>query len=173
MTPAIIGNPGNHYVCFVVNLKRQKYEFLNSLTGDTLYNKNGTATVYKDMFDVWLNEVQVFVAELYKRRNIRMPYKFNAFEWDSPKVPHQVDKDNCGIFCMRFLAEWVGDNTQLDSFKGWSKMKKVKKMKVAKMMELRIGICSTILSDTSNCRRNLVLNEAKKHHEKKLQKLAK
>ncbi|WJX50565.1 hypothetical protein P8452_36848 [Trifolium repens] len=42
MTPAIIGNPGSHYVCFVVNLKRQKYEFLNSLTGDTLYNKNGT-----------------------------------------------------------------------------------------------------------------------------------
>jgi hypothetical protein len=171
MTPTIIGNPGSHYVCFVVNLKRRKYEFLNSLTGDTLYNKNGTATVYKDMFDVWLNEVQVFVAELYKRRNIRMPYKFNAFEWDSPKVPHQVDKDNCGIFCMRFLAEWVGDNTQLDSFKGWSKMKKI--MKVAKMMELRIGICSTILNDTSNCRRNLVLNEAKKHHEKKLQKLAK
>ncbi|KAK2423329.1 hypothetical protein QL285_033790 [Trifolium repens] len=67
MTPAIIGKPGNHYVCFVVNLKRQKYEFLNSLTGDTLYNKNGTATVYKDMFDVLLNEVQVFVAELYKR----------------------------------------------------------------------------------------------------------
>ncbi|KAK2371926.1 hypothetical protein QL285_073123 [Trifolium repens] len=173
MTPAIIGNPGSHYVCFVVNLKRQKYEFLNSLTGDTLYNKNGTATGYKDMFDVWLNEVQVFVAELYRRRNIRMPYKFNAFEWDSPKVPDQVDKDNCGIFCMRFLAEWVGDNTQLDSFKGWSKMKKVKKMKVAKMMELRIGICSTILNDTSNCRRNVVLNEAKKHHEKKLQKLAK
>jgi hypothetical protein len=173
MTPAIVGNPGSHYVCFVVNLKRQKYEFLNSLTGDTLYNKNGTATGYKDMFDVWLNEVQVFVAELYRRRNIRMPYKFNAFEWDSPKVPDQVDKDNCGIFCMRFLAEWVGDNTQLDSFKGWSKMKKVKKMKVAKMMELRIGICSTILNDTSNCRRNVVLNEAKKHHEKKLQKLAK
>ncbi|KAK2394962.1 hypothetical protein QL285_056733 [Trifolium repens] len=173
MTPAIIGNPGSHYVCFVVNLKRRKYEFLNSLTGDTLYNKNGTATGYKDMFDVWLNEVQVFVAELYRRRNIRMPYKFNAFEWDSPKVPDQVDKDNCGIFCMRFLAEWVGDNTQLDSFKGWSKMKKVKKMKVAKMMELRIGICSTILNDTSNCRRNVVLNEAKKHHEKKLQKLAK
>jgi hypothetical protein len=74
---------------------------------------------------------------------------------------------------MRFLAEWVGDNTQLDSFKGWSKMKKIKKMKVAKMMELRIGICSTILNDTSNCRRNVVLNEAKKHHEKKLQKLAK
>ncbi|WJX68252.1 1-aminocyclopropane-1-carboxylate synthase [Trifolium repens] len=56
MTPAIIGKPGNHYVCFVVNLKRQKYEFLNSLTGDTLYNKNGTATVYKDMLDVLLNE---------------------------------------------------------------------------------------------------------------------
>ncbi|WJX77947.1 1-aminocyclopropane-1-carboxylate synthase [Trifolium repens] len=173
MTPTIIGNPISHYVCFVVNLKRQKYEFLNSLTGDTLYNKNGTATGYKDMFDVWLNEVQVFVAELYRRRNICMPYKFNAFEWDSPKVPDQVDKDNCGIFCMRFLAEWVGDNTQLDSFKGWSKMKKVKKMKVAKMMELRIGICSTILNDTSNCMRNVVLNEAKKHHEKKLQKLAK
>jgi hypothetical protein len=52
-------------------------------------------------------------------------------------------------------------------------MKKVKKMKVAKMMDLRIGICSIILNDTSNCWRNVVLNEAKKHHEKKLQKLAK
>jgi hypothetical protein len=170
MTPALMGDPGSHYVCFVVNLKSQKFEFLNSLNGENLYTKNGAPTVYKDMFDIWLNEVEVFLADMYRRRNIRMPFKFTNFKWDSPKMPNQIDKDSSGVFCMKFLAEWAGDNTQLNSFKGWSKMKK--SVRVAKMMDLRIGICSTILSDTSNCRRNHVENEANKYHAKKLQKLA-
>ncbi len=170
MTPALIGDPGSHYVCFVVNLKTQKFEFLNSLTGDKLHTKNGAPTVYKDMFDVWLNEVKVFVAEIYKRRKIRMPFKFTTFKWDTPTMPSQADKDSCGVFCMKFLTEWGGDNTQLDSFKGWSKMKKIGK--AAKIMDLRIGICSTILSDPSNCRRKLVENKAKTYYEKKLRKLA-
>jgi len=63
MTPALIGNPGCHYVCFVVNLKSQEFQFLNSLKGEgeTLHMKNGEATVYKKMFDVWLKEVEAFV----------------------------------------------------------------------------------------------------------------
>ncbi|RHN51385.1 putative Ulp1 protease family catalytic domain-containing protein [Medicago truncatula] len=171
MTPALIGDPGSHYVCFVVNLKSQKFEYLNSLTGDKLHTKNGAPTVYKDMFDVWLNEVEVFVEEMYKTRKIRMPFKFSTFKWDTPRMPNQVDKDSCGVFCMKFLDEWGGDNTQLDSFKGWSKMKKIER--AAKIMDLRIGICSTIISNTSNCRRNLVENKAKIYYEKKLQKLQK
>lgn len=168
MTPTLIGDPGSHYVCFVVNLKSQKFEFLNSLTGDKLHTKNGAPTVYKDMFDVWLNEVEVFVEEMYKTRKILMSFKFSTFKWDTPRMPNQVDKDSCGVFCMKFLDEWGGDNTQLDSFKGWSKMKKIEK--AAKIMDLRIGICSTIISNTSNCRRNLVENKAKTYYEKKLQK---
>jgi Ulp1 family protease len=169
MTPALIGDPGSHYVCFVVNLKSKKFEFLNSLNGENLYTKNGAPTVYKDMFDIWLNEVEVFVAEMYRRRKIQMPFKFTTFQWDSPKMPNQIDKYNCGVFCMKFLVEWAGDNTQMDSFKCWKRM--IKKLKVARMMDLRIGICSTILSDTSNSRRNLVENEAKKYHATKLEKL--
>jgi hypothetical protein len=46
-----------------------------------------------------------------------------------------------------------------------------KNEKATKIMDLRIGICSTILSDTTNCRRNLVENKAKTYYEKKLQKL--
>ncbi|CAJ2644392.1 unnamed protein product [Trifolium pratense] len=34
MTPVLIGNPGSHYVCFVVNLKSHKFQFLNSMYGD-------------------------------------------------------------------------------------------------------------------------------------------
>jgi hypothetical protein len=84
--------------------------------GDKLHTKNGAPTVYKDIFDVWLNEVQVFVAEMYKQRNIRMPFKFTTFKWDTPKVPNQVDKDNCGVFCMKFFAEWGGDNCQITDY---------------------------------------------------------
>ncbi|WJX89911.1 1-aminocyclopropane-1-carboxylate synthase [Trifolium repens] len=169
MAPALMGDPGSHYVCFVVNLKDNKFEFLNSLNGENLYTKNGAPTVYKHMFDVWLSEVEVFVTEMYRRKRIAMPFKFTSFQWHSPKMPNQIDKCNCGIFCMKFLAEWAGDNTQMDSFKGWKRMPK--KQKVARMMDLRIDICSTIMGDTSNSRRNEVEDKARKYHAAKLGKL--
>ncbi|RHN78575.1 hypothetical protein MtrunA17_Chr1g0167431 [Medicago truncatula] len=71
MTPALIGNPGSHYVCFVVNLKSQKLQFMNSLIGETLHKK---------MFDVWLKEVEAFVTELYKKRKITMSFQFSTFK---------------------------------------------------------------------------------------------
>ncbi|RHN40777.1 putative Ulp1 protease family catalytic domain-containing protein [Medicago truncatula] len=117
MTPALIGDPGFHYVCFVVNLKSQKFQFLNSLKGETLNMKNGEATVYKKMFDVWLKEVEAFVTELYKKRKITMPFQFSTFKWETPKMPNQCDKDSCEVFCMKFLAEWDGGNTEMESFK--------------------------------------------------------
>ncbi|WJX15692.1 1-aminocyclopropane-1-carboxylate synthase [Trifolium repens] len=117
MAPALMGDPGSHYVGFVVNLKDNKFEFLNSLKGESLYTKNGAPTMYKHMFDVWLSEVEVFVTEMYRQKNIAMPFKFTSFQWHSPTMPNQIDKCNCGIFCMKFLAEWAGDNTQMDSFK--------------------------------------------------------
>lgn len=81
--------------------------------------------------------------------------------------------DSCGVFCMKFLAEWEGDNTQMKSFKDWSKMRKHgKNDKIAKIVDLRIGICSTILSDSSNCKRNYVENAAISYYEEMLQKLA-
>ncbi|KEH41130.1 putative Ulp1 protease family catalytic domain-containing protein [Medicago truncatula] len=123
MTPALIGNPGSHYVCFVVNLKSQKLQFMNNLIGETLHMKNGEATMYKKMFDVWLKEVEAFVTELHKKRKIKMSFQFNTFKWETPRVPTQTDKGSCGVFCMKFLAEWDGDNTQMESFKNWSKMR--------------------------------------------------
>ena len=32
-------------------------------------HEDGETTVYKKMFDVWLKNVEAFVAELYKKRN--------------------------------------------------------------------------------------------------------
>lgn len=171
MTPAIIGNPGSHYVCFVVNLKTQKFELLNSLTGpgEKLHHKNGEPTIYKNMFDVWLYEVEAFVTEMYKQKNIKMPFQFATFEWDTTKVPNQVDSDNCGVFCMKFLAEWGG---QMESFKGWSKMRKHGPSgKEATIMDLRIDICSEILSNSSNCRKDQVEKEATSYSEEMFQKL--
>jgi hypothetical protein len=40
------------------------------------------------------------------------------------------------------------------------------------MMDLRIGICSTIMGDTSNSGRNVVEDKARKYHAAKLGKLA-
>ena len=173
MTPALNGNPGFHYVCFVVNLKSQKFQFLNSLMGETLHMKNGEATVYKKMFDVWLKEVEAFVTDLYKKRKIAMPFEFSTFKWETPRMPTQPDKDSCGVFCMKFLAEWEGGNTQIDFFKDWSKTRKHgKNGKAAKTMDLRIGICSTILSNSSNCKRNYVEKAATSYYEELIQKLA-
>ncbi|CAJ2636168.1 unnamed protein product [Trifolium pratense] len=52
MTPTLIGDLGSHYVCFVVNLKSQTFQFLNSLSGEKLHFKNEELIVYKKMFDV-------------------------------------------------------------------------------------------------------------------------
>ncbi|KAK2397967.1 hypothetical protein QL285_059482 [Trifolium repens] len=99
-----------------------------------------------------------------------MPFQFTTFKWDTPNVPNQVDSDNCGVFCMKFLAEW-GD--QMETLKGWSKMKKHgANGKIATIMDLRIDICSAILSDSSNCRKNQVGKEATSYYEEMLQKLA-
>jgi len=97
------------------------------------------------------------VTELYKKIKFTMPFQFSTFKLETPKVPTQTDKDSCGVFCRKFLAEWEGGNTQMKSFKDWFKMNKHgKNDKVSKIMDLRIGICSTILSDSSNCKRNYV-----------------
>jgi hypothetical protein len=173
MTPAIIGNPGSHYVSFVVNLKSQKLQFLNSLAGDPLHMKNGDPTVYKRMFDVWLKEVEAFVKELYKKSNITMPFQFSKFTWETPKVPIQTDKDSCGVFCMKFLAEWEDGNPQMESFKGWTKLKKRgENGKVARIMDMRIEICSTILTDSSNSKRQHVEKAATSNYKEVLEKLA-
>ena len=44
--------------------------------------------------------------------------------------------------------------------------------KAAKTMDLRIGICSSILSDSSNCKRNYVEKAATSYYEELIQKLA-
>ncbi|KAK2376235.1 hypothetical protein QL285_077047 [Trifolium repens] len=174
MTPAIVGNPGSHYVCFVVNLKSKKFELLNSLMmapGEKLNHKNGEPTIYKKMFDVWLCEVEPFLTEMYKQKKKKMPFQFASFEWDTPKVPNQVDSDNCGVFCMKFLAEWEGG--QMESFKGWSKMKKHGPSgREGTIMDLRIEICSTILSNSSNSRKDEVEKEATSYYEEMVQELA-
>ncbi|XP_045809441.1 uncharacterized protein LOC123903832 [Trifolium pratense] len=64
MTPALIGNPGSHYVCFVVNFKSCTFQFLNSINGERFLVKSGEPTTYKKMFDVWFKEVEAFVIEL-------------------------------------------------------------------------------------------------------------
>jgi hypothetical protein len=159
-------------VCFVVNLKSKKFELLNSFAGpgEKLNHKNGEPTIYKKMFDVWLYEVEAFVTEMYKQRKMKMPFQFASFEWDTPKVPNQPDSDSCGVFCMKFLAEWGG---QMESFKGWYKMKKHgPNGKEATIMDLRIDICSTILTNSSNSRKDEVEKEATSYYEEMLQKLA-
>jgi hypothetical protein len=134
-----------------------------------LHTKNGEATLYKQLFDVWLNEVEAFVAELYKQRKMKMSFQFTTFSWDTPKVPTQIDSDNCGVFCMKFLAEWGGE---MQSFKGWSKLRKHgDNVKVARIMDLRIDICSAILSHSSNSIRDEVQKEATSYYEQMLQKL--
>ncbi|CAJ2651663.1 unnamed protein product [Trifolium pratense] len=122
------------------------------------------------MFDVWFKEVEAFVIELYKHWKMAMPFDFSKFKWETPKIPTQPDKDNCGVFCMKFLAEWEGDSkTSMDSFKDWNKLKK--QDKVAKLMDLRIGICSTILTHCSNSKAEYVVNKAASYYQEMAQKL--
>ncbi|XP_045831926.1 uncharacterized protein LOC123923280 [Trifolium pratense] len=168
MTPVLIGNPGSHYVCFVVNLKSHRFQFLNSMYGDRL--NLDPPNIYKKMFDVWLNEVNAFLIGLYTHKKMPFPFHFSKFSWESPKMPTQIDKDNCGVFCMKFLEEWQGDHyTQMESFKNWSQLGK--RDKIARVMDLRIGILSTILTDSSNSIRHKVEKNATSYCEELTQKL--
>ena len=134
--------------------------------------KNGEETVYKKMFDVWLKEVEAFVTELYKKRKITMSFQFSTFKWETPKMPNQCDKDSYGVFCMKSLTEWDGGNTEMECFKDWTKTRKHgKNGKVARSMDLRIEICSTILLDSRNSKRNYVEKAATSYYEELLQKL--
>jgi hypothetical protein len=137
--------------------------------GETLETKDGEATSYKQLFNVWLNEVEAFVADLYKQKKEKMPFEFDKFSYESPKVPTQMDSDNCGVFCMKFLAEWGGE---MQSFKGWTKLKKKgDNSKVGRITDLRIEICSAILSHPSNSMRDEVQKEATTFIEQNCQKL--
>ncbi|CAJ2645744.1 unnamed protein product [Trifolium pratense] len=170
MTPALIGNPGSHYVCFVVNFKSCTFQFLNSINGERFLVKSGEPTTYKKMFDVWFKEVEAFVIESYKHWKMTIPFDFNKFKWETPKMLSQPDKDNCGVFCMKFLAEWEGDSkTSMDSFKNWNKLKK--QDKVAKLMDLRNEICSTLLTHSSNSKVEYAVNQAASYYEEMAQKL--
>ncbi|CAJ2672288.1 unnamed protein product [Trifolium pratense] len=168
MTPVLIGNPGSHYVCFVVNLKSHRFQFLNSMYGDKL--DLDPPNIYKKMFDVWLKEVNAFLIGLYTHKKMPLPFHFSKFSWESPRMPTQIDKDNCGVFCMKFLEEWQGDHyTQMESFKNWSQLGK--RDKIARVMDLRIGILSTILTDSSNSIRHKVEKNATSYCEELTQKL--
>lgn len=173
MTPAMVGNPGSHYVTFIVNLKDQKFEFLNSLNEEGLFSKSGDPTAYKKMFDIWLQEVEAYVTDLYRLKNIAMPFEFSKFKWESPNMPIQPDKNSCGVFCMKFLDEWAGDSTTLQSFKGWSILpRRGKNGKEAKVMDLRIAICCTLLLDSSNANKDRVKKNAISYYKKKIQVVA-
>jgi hypothetical protein len=75
---------------------------------------------------------------------------------------------------MKFLAEWGGDHkTPMESFNDWSQLRKHgKNGKVAKTTDFIIEICSSILTDTSNSKREYVEKEATSYYEEMLQKLA-
>ncbi|XP_045833296.1 uncharacterized protein LOC123924448 [Trifolium pratense] len=168
MTPVLIGNPGSHYVCFVVNLKSHRFQFLNSMYGDKL--DLDPPNIYKKMFDVWLKEVNAFLIGLYTHKKMPLPFHFSKFSWESPRMPTQIDKDNCGVFCMKFLEEWQGDHyTQMESFKNWSQLGK--RDKIARVIDFRIGILSTILTDSSNSIRQKVEKNATSYCEELTQKL--
>src|SRR5688572_25051502 len=104
MAPYLSGATGSHFVVFVVNIKNRKYEFLNSLTGVTV-ELGGDGETYKDVFDILLREVEVYVTYLFKKNNITMPFDFKDFTLESPQMPRQPDKNSCGIFAMKFLEE--------------------------------------------------------------------
>jgi hypothetical protein len=71
---------------------------------------------------------------------------------------------------MKFLAEWGGGEMQ--SFKGWSRLKKHgDNGKIARIMDLRIDICSAILSHPSNSIKDEVQKEATTFYEQICQKL--
>ncbi|WJX25625.1 hypothetical protein P8452_14648 [Trifolium repens] len=91
--------------------------------------------------------------------------KFSYLDWQT------IDLNSLEyIMTPALMGDSGSDNTQMDSFKGWKRMPK--KQKVARMMDLRIGICSTIMGDTSNSGRNVVEDKARKYHAAKLGKLA-
>ncbi|GAA0143685.1 hypothetical protein LIER_04307 [Lithospermum erythrorhizon] len=86
-------------------------------------------------------------------------------------MSNQPDKNSCGIFCMKFLAEWEGLNTKMQSFKKWKNLRK--NVKMAKTIDFRIELCAEIIKDFNNSKRRDVEEKATKHCEGISEKLYK
>ena len=158
--PALVGG---HYVTYVMNFKRKKYEYLTSLKR---YTRIG---MFKDLGDWLTREARAGIDMLHSMRGSNNTQTWNEWGWDQPTVQEQPDKICCGIFMMKLLEEWNGPDNYKEEIKSWETKSKLGQIEAVKT--LRIRFCLKILSHKSNNIAKRVQNEAQKFILKKFEDL--
>ncbi|KAM0908765.1 hypothetical protein ACQ4PT_015247 [Festuca glaucescens] len=92
--------PVGHYFVMSVNLKRKRFELLDSLGG------GGAEQHFVNMADVF----KEIWKEAYRQSNGELsPGNLDDFSYEKPKViPLQGETLNCGVYMMMFLMFWNG-----------------------------------------------------------------
>ncbi|KAM0829366.1 hypothetical protein ACQ4PT_066917 [Festuca glaucescens] len=93
-------NPVGHYFVMAVNLRRKRFELLDSLGGEGAEQHFvNTAEVFKE---IW--------KEAYKQSEGRLSHEnLDDFTYEKPKViPLQGATLNCGVYMIMFLMFWTG-----------------------------------------------------------------
>ncbi|KAM0840236.1 hypothetical protein ACQ4PT_059839 [Festuca glaucescens] len=93
-------NPVGHYFMMAVNLKKRRFELLDSLGGEGAEQHFvNTAEVFKE---IW--------KEAYKQSKGRLsPENLDDFTYEKPRViPLQGATLNCGVYMIMFLMFWTG-----------------------------------------------------------------
>ncbi|KAM0845879.1 hypothetical protein ACQ4PT_056059 [Festuca glaucescens] len=93
-------NPGGHYFVMAMNLRKRRFELLDSLGGEGAEQHFvNTAEVFKE---IW--------KEAYKQSEGRLsPENLDDFTYEKPRViPLQGAMLNCGVYMIMFLMFWTG-----------------------------------------------------------------
>lgn len=143
----------SHYVTYILNLKKNRFEYLTSLKG---YSRASTS--FGPIGNILMGEACHYIYERYDEQASVCPYIWDDFEWHDIDVPIQPDKASCGVFTMAFLKEWDGDVNEIKCFQNWQKKKKDEKVSVTN--RLRIELCCSIVKDKTNIVRESMQAEA-------------
>ena len=101
--PALIDD---HYVTFVLNMRDEYKEYLTSLPDYKLKYKNKRYSKFEELGNWLMKEAISFMKILYQVKNLQIPYDYDFFDWEQQNVPVQPDGASCGVFTMKFCAEW-------------------------------------------------------------------
>ncbi|GAA0183733.1 hypothetical protein LIER_42454 [Lithospermum erythrorhizon] len=131
-----------HFVLYVMNLKKGRYEYLSS---KKMYPLEG---IIRELGDRLMNEARSYVDYMYHKLSDECPYNWEEWDWYVAEVFYQSDSNSCGVFVIKFLEEWDEDEESMPSFKDWST--KTKFLIGKGINQYRMEMCLRILKLFTN-----------------------
>ncbi|GAA0161825.1 hypothetical protein LIER_43580 [Lithospermum erythrorhizon] len=149
-----------HFLVFVVNLKEEKCEYLNSLEEVQLVKPVEEAANY----------VARSLLGFLKCRGgkINKLADWNNI-WEIPPVPQQPNRTNsCGWFVMKYIEKWDGQGKEMMTFKSWNNLIIPKNEMIAYgRRKITVGILKSPYNDLAKSLKKDVKGDKMKKVEKK------